>query len=258
MRLRLLSDLHSEHWGSAARLWSHLESRLGYFRQDIRPRDVMCLCGDIGHPSDPKLEQLLGKFTARWPRTLFVPGNHEFYDLKFRFDRESALKQLRAVCDRTGVKLLDRERVDLDGVSFFGCTLWSAASQLDFWMLHDGYCVFRTHEEYLAAHARDRLWLDAELAADHGPGERVVLTHHLPTPKLIHQRYHYRGAPQTAFMTPLDELVAQSSARFWFSGHTHESMQARVGQTLCAVSPLGYPEEQKHRAEPLLDQAFTL
>jgi hypothetical protein len=192
----------------------------------------MCLCGDIGHPSD-------------------------------RFDRESALKQLRAVCDRTWVKLLDRERVDLDGVSFFGCTLWSAASQLDFWMLHDGYCVFRTHEEYLAAHTRDRLWLDAELAADHGPGERgpgerVVLTHHLPTPKLIHQRYHYRGAPQTAFMTPLDELVAQSRARFWFSGHTHETMQAKVGQTLCAVSPLGYPEEQKHRAEPLLDQAFTL
>jgi hypothetical protein len=185
-----------------------------------------------------------------------VAGHREY----FKCDREYPLRQLRAVCDRSGVKLLDRERVELDGVSFLGCTLWSDVSYRDYWLMHDSIRVFTGHEDYLAAHARDRLWLANELKIQ-GPGPNpsrptVVLTHHLPTDKLVHRRY--RDWSQSGFVTPLDGLVAQSRARYWFTGHTHESMQARIDQTLCAVSPVGYPQEQTRKVEKLLDQAFDI
>src|SRR5262245_12445449 len=118
MRCHYLSDLHLE-------------------TQDFRPAlpkgDVLIIAGDLCHASrlDPartdrysveqrgRVMRCIDAALVSFAHVLLVPGNHDHYDGVFETTPELLRRFL------PGVTVLDDSAVEIDGVAFFGATLWT-------------------------------------------------------------------------------------------------------------------------------------
>lgn len=118
MRCHYLSDLHLE---------------FECFRHKLVKGDVLIVVGDLCHARclDPvrsdkySAEQrgrgmrFIDEAHANLPHVLLIAGNHEHYDRVFE-DTVSLLRR-----HLPGVTVLDDETVEIEGIRFFGSTLWS-------------------------------------------------------------------------------------------------------------------------------------
>lgn len=252
MRIRVLSDLHVE------------------FQRWTPPAvsaDVVVLAGDIG----------CGAQGIDWGREhfpeaeiIYVPGNHEFYDSEMH----AALGEMRAAAARTGVHLLDADSVEIVGVRFLGATLWTdfalygaepkdiaRAMAIGQTMMADYRVIRWKHGGSLTPeHTRDihRLqvgWLTAALSRPFA-GSTVVITHHLPHPQSVHAKYQGDWS-NTCFASDLSALV-RPPVNLWIHGHTHESMDYKIGDTRVVCNPRGYvPQEPNEHFNPALVVELT-
>src|SRR5580704_14857554 len=103
MRLHILSDLHME-----------------FGPVDIPPvdADVVLLAGDIH----------LGTEGLKWARkqfptqpVIYVLGNHEYY----RHSLPELAGLLKAEAEGTNICVLENNLVEIGGITFLGCTLWT-------------------------------------------------------------------------------------------------------------------------------------
>ncbi len=247
MRIRVLSDLHLEF-----QRWNPPPA----------PADVVVMAGDIHS----------GTEGIRWARRSFpdseivyVAGNHEFYGTAM----QSTLAALRLESRKYGVHLLDADMTDIAGVRFLGATLWTdfelngsderdiaRSMSLAQTMMSD-YQVIRSNDETPLSprvtrdiHRVQRAWLANELNKPFSGGT-VVVTHHLPHPSSVHEKY--RGdALNPCFASDLSVLVGPP-ATLWLHGHTHESMDYEVGGTRVVCNPRGYlPHEPNPNFNPEL------
>jgi hypothetical protein len=216
MRLQLLSDLHLE-------------------TEEFRPEpasgaEVLVLAGDID-------STWLGlEYFRGWPvPVLFVAGNHEFDGRELPV----AWARLRDRCDQLGLRMLERETVELADdrgrlVRFVATIRWSdfdlfGSAQRARAMRAAGYFMrlmgaslegatfdaTALRRESLAC----RAWLAQELRrSTPGTAATVVVTHFGPSLRSCDPRY---GAqPATAsFCNADDDLLA--AADLWIHGHLH-------------------------------------
>jgi len=243
VRLLVLSDLHLE-FGPPS--WTPQ----GGF-------DVAVLAGDIE----------LGTTGITWAREFFGPGvpivyvagNHEFYN---HSDWYTLIPLLRQEAARQDVHLLEKDSVEILGLRFLGCTLWSdfelmgtttriramreaeralndySCIRLALPALDTGHVPKRlTPEHTLERHLQGRAWLEAALMQ----GERsrtVVVTHHYPSMQSTAPQYR-NDFVSAAFGSNLDYLVGQCA--LWIHGHTHTSFDYRINGTRVVCNPQGYP-----------------
>jgi hypothetical protein len=226
MKLQLLSDLHLETEG---------------FDPEPAPgAELLVLAGDID-----ATWQAYGRF-AGWPvPVLVVAGNHEFDGR----DLNLAWPALRALCERLGFTLLQRQEVLITSaqgrrVRFIGATRWS-----DFNLFGPSG---RTRAERAASYflrvmdaTRAGLPFDTAAVRDEGLACRayleralslppqstvdstVVVTHFAPSLKSADPRY---GAqPGTAsFCNADDDLIPRADV--WLHGHLHCRHDYRVSR----------------------------
>ena len=96
-----------------------------------------------------------------------------------------------------------------------------------------------TTRETARRHARDRAFIEAEIAAAHEAGlKTVVITHHAPSPVAVH--YRYAGSPiDPAYISDLDAMIVHLRPALWIHGHVHHAVSATVGRTWVLANPLG-------------------
>jgi hypothetical protein len=240
MKLQLLSDLHLE-----------TES---FEPEPVPGADLLVLAGDI----DSRWEAY--ERFAGWPvPVVMVAGNHEFDGRDF----DAAQAGLRALAERLGFTLLERETLNLtaaDGtrVRILGTTRWSdfdlfgavrrprALRAAEYFMRVMGsqrqgrpFDAMAVREEALAC----RAWLEAALAQPaRGRWDKtLVVTHFGPSARSADPRY---GAqPGTAsFCNDDDDLITR--ADLWLHGHVHcrhDYLCPRAGRapTRVVCNPLG-------------------
>lgn len=233
MKIQLASDLHLDMLG-AARTWTLIEPD--------PTADVLVLAGDIDGA-----EAAVARF-AKWPvPVIYVPGNHEFYDWDWQVIRTA----LQEVSEGTDFHVLDNGRVDLGGVRFLGCTLWTSfnvrgrtrstvmdtarATMNDFYLIGNKAGTF-TPEDALKDHEASCKWLEQQLAVPFD-GPTVVVTHHAPHPLSIHPRYAGE-ALNGAFASDLTPLMKHVD--LWLHGHVHDSFDYQVDQCRVVANPAGY------------------
>jgi hypothetical protein len=257
LRIQYSSDLHLEHYKI------HTENQLHPF-QWIKPdptADVLVLAGDIGNPHKTSYGLFLQWCAANWPQVVVIAGNHEFYKegmggsgtgggatLSPRYE---ALEVIQIITRHyPNVHFLDRGRFTVrPGVHILGCTLWSdIPAELQKYVV-EGLNDFRqipgaTFEGYAAWHARDRDWLAAELRSVAAAGETaIVVTHHLPTPRLIAEKYSDHPM-NCCFATDMGALIEETSPAAWICGHSHTGNTLQIGRTQLALNPHGYLGER--------------
>jgi len=234
MRIQLASDLHLEH----------LEKNFPRARI-IAPApgaDLLVLAGDIHNGT--KAVELFGD----WPvPVLYLAGNHEFYNLSW----EQTRADLRVACAGTNIQFLDNDALELGGVRFLGCTLWTDFKLRGFsqkqWMrqveggLHDYVLIRSQHKTFgarqtLEDHEQSRRWLERELGKPF-EGKTVVVTHHGPHPMSIHPRY-VGNRVNAGFVSDLTPLLFKTDV--WLHGHVHDSFDYQMGGCRVVANPSGY------------------
>lgn len=207
MHILVLSDLH-------------LEFRRPYVPPAGTAFDVVILAGDIHRPGVAGIEWAVTAF--RCP-VVFVAGNHEYYGSEFHEQRRA----MRLAAEGTHVHVLERDAVDIDGVTFVGCTLWTdfalpigneqepisyleepnieraltAANKYlaDFTSIkladpsiprlldEEVKHRYLRAEDELAMHWIDRDWLRRQV--EYTSGKTVVVTHHAPHRRSVAAKY---------------------------------------------------------------------
>src|SRR5688572_13365622 len=111
MRIRVLSDLHQE-----------------FGEIDVPDADCDCvvLAGDVS-VKFRGFRWIAQRFKDK--PVIYICGNHEFY--RERLPRLT--EKLREQAKGTNIHLLEDEHVVIDGVCFFGCTLWTDMALLGDW-----------------------------------------------------------------------------------------------------------------------------
>lgn len=252
MRLLIYSDLHLDQRGFKPIL-------VDGTRAD-KDADVVVLAGDID-------EGLRG---FRWARESFpdkpivkVAGNHEFYGKNWT----RHLDDMRESARKHDIAFLECDAIEIDGVRFLGCSLWT-----DFEILgHDrrmtsiyqakAYMndykhikISRSPEIYwivgkylipqltVMRHRNSAQWLESELAKG-DPARTVVVTHHAPHMQSIPKQLQCDDFTP-AYASDLTRLLGADKSAMWIHGHIHEASDYEVNGTRVICNPLGYTNKQ--------------
>ncbi|MEM7774175.1 MAG: metallophosphoesterase [Pseudomonadota bacterium] len=247
MRIHYMSDLHLE---------------FGQHTIDLPDGDVLVLAGDItvARTLDPsktdvrsqrtqtRTRALFDRARRNFDRVLYIAGNHEHYGGDIYTTGEILAEHVA----NGNVQFCENSAVEINGVTFLCCTLWTDMDRrdpdtlrnvdrglTDFFVVSAGK---RRFSSQLAADIHDQSlqWLRSELAARSGQPV-VVVTHHAPS---------YRGlAPQFAyselnggFASNIEHVTADNPNMVaWIFGHTHVRTRFRIRNTMFRANCAGYP-----------------
>ena len=195
-RIQYISDIHLERM-----------SFRPMFNKIVRPvTGTLALAGDIGHPDKPLYSNFIEYCKKNWDDVIVVPGNHEL-----ERNYMSQLDLCNDICSQwSNVHFLHNRSVYLrqHRVNFCGTTLWTKKTN------------FRLHKEAVN-------WLNSALYnAEALQANTVVITHHMPTKLLTHERFsNHKNAP--GFTADLDEMICWP-VRAWICGHSHHQKEVRL------------------------------
>jgi Icc-related predicted phosphoesterase len=171
--------------------------------------------------------------------------------------------ELRDEAKSASVNFLERSVASIGGVRFLGCTLWSdftitgaQANSMavcrevmnDFKKIRVSPAFRRLRpEDLVALNAASIAWLRTEMASRIEP--TVVVTHHAPSARSLNPCF--AGDPiNGAYATDLEELILAAEPALWIHGHTHFSVDYRLGATRVVSNQRGYPGEPDRRFDP--------
>jgi Icc-related predicted phosphoesterase len=191
--------------------------------------------------------------SERFPHVILIMGNHEHYHGDFAH----SARIIRDAFDHLdNVYFMDKECRIIDGVVFYGGTLWTNMNGEDPLTMHnirmsmnDYNCVKNTSEEgkkvfmpqdSVDDHRQFLQKLDDTLALH--PGLPVVVVgHHAPSRASTHPRYRTEFVVNGAYSSNLDEFILdRRQIRLWTHGHTHEDFDYMIGTTRVVCNPRGY------------------
>lgn len=239
----------------------------------------VCVAADLREP-DPynivntlhsdRLTELLDSASANFKHVVLIMGNHEHY----HGDYARSADIIRGFVRRwDNVYFLDKEVKDIDGVRFFGGTLWTnfdrgggpgdtiAMRSIQGMMndyrgvkhsgrtvvfkdqagkFHERTAAFCPEDSY-ADHQKFMAALQSVLNNTPADMKVVVVGHHAPSKASTHPRYQHQTLMNTAYSSDLTEFMLNNpNIKLWTHGHTHEDFDYMVGSTRVFCNPRGY------------------
>lgn len=191
-------------------------------------------------------------------RIWVIPGNHDYYGATLD---DTVLAR---IAESAGVNFAQKRVLIFRATRLLCCTLWTdfaligdpetameraALAMPDYARIHRTDGEFLNPEDTTEIH-RDHLdWLSHEIAKP-WPGQTVIVTHHAPSAAVSGPI----SSISPAFASDLDGWIAAHRPDYWFFGHTHRPLAARLHGVPVINISLGTPDEvpEGGEAEPLL------
>ena len=250
--IQYISDIHLE---------MHDKDNEGYIIPSmfLKPSaPYLALCGDIGIPGLNAYEAFLSWCSKSWKHVFLIAGNHEFYNYRTpqKADIPTRIQLIEQIVSKyPNVHFLNNSSymLEADNLRILGTTLWSDTSSGDerqmLLYMNDFRSIFLKDAENLHPYdvydmyIKNREWLSKEIQDAKERGEEVlVLTHHLPTEKLIHEKYKSHPL-NMCFASNCEELI-QVPVKGWICGHSHTGVRLELNGVKCVMNPYGYPGEK--------------
>ena len=261
MKIALISDVHLE-FGDC-------------FFNNTENAEVLILGGDIliaedlhdfKGPLSPYDKSLLGKraqsatlyreflqrCSRQFPHVLYIAGNHEFYHGKYPAGMDYLREEFK---EYPNIQFLENEIVEINKVSFIGCTLWTDMNKGDPTTLaiasgtmNDYRTIRRNDIAYRKLIPQDTKKIHqtsieyiSQTILENPNKTYVVIGHHSPsklsTKPKYEKDYHMNGA----YSSDLTELINNfPQIKVWTHGHTHDAYDYMVGATRILCNPRGY------------------
>jgi Icc-related predicted phosphoesterase len=211
--------------------------------------------------------------SERFPQVILIMGNHEHYHGDFA-ETVSIIRTV--VGEFSNVHFLDKEWRIINGVLFFGGTLWTDMNGEDpatlhqiAYMMNDYRGVKNTaktvqHRVPTYDDNNQESWTFKERPANFTPQDSVedhkaflkeldtvlalhpdkptvVVGHHAPSKASTHPRYRSEFVTNGAYSSNLDNFILdRRQIRLWTHGHTHEDFDYMIGTTRVVCNPRGY------------------
>jgi Icc-related predicted phosphoesterase len=240
MKVQYCSDLHLE-----------FESNSQYLLKNPLPiiGDVLILAGDIiplqdGFANHPFFSYVANNFK----QTIWVPGNHEFYN-----QHADRYGPSYTIALKNNLRLVHNSDIVIDGIRFACTTLWSKIRAENEKRIRqnvaDFSCILLKNSEITVQGFNDlhRTSLNyLQNALTQNNQGLVVVTHHLPSSQCNSQE-HAQSPINDAFCAELTETILQTSANFWIHGHSHHNYYPLLmGRTFMLTNQLGYVDQNEH------------
>lgn len=258
MKIALASDVHLEFEQLSV--------------QDQPDADVLILAGDIcvaagfKPPITRTAEKYLEFFKAcseKYRDVIYIMGNHEHYNGNFT----TTVKILKDnLSEFPNIKILDKEFVVIDGVTFVCGTLWTDFNNRDpvtmvaiRAMMNDFRAIKNTIK------GQDRVFNPEDALRDHDimkdvirgtvahSNKVVVVGHHAPSFKSVHPRYILDREMNGGYCSSLEDMMIDNpNIKLWVHGHTHTGHDYKIGDTRVVCNPRGYVmyERKSQKEEP--------
>ena len=215
--------------------------------------DVAICAGDIGQINDPHgLHKYFSMMKDSAEHVIWVLGNHEFYS----HDYTQAMDEANDFAARNGIILLDEalgtENYELDGVKFWGSTLWTdlkggdwfvvkkiGHGMADFSVITDGDKPFTARQTMeINARTREKINWDAD----------IIITHHNPV-IMKHRRFPLDDITYGFCNDGLEQQILDCKAKYWIYGHTHDCTYMDFNGTTLVSNQQGYLYNQWQTGE---------
>jgi Icc-related predicted phosphoesterase len=220
-----------------------------------------------------RYRNFLKRCSERFPHVILIMGNHEHY----HGDYAETASVIRTLVDEfSNIYFLDKEWRIINGILFFGGTLWTDMNNEDPTTMREmSYCMndYRgvqnsakmvsykvpdmtknesdawtykerpaqfSPEDSVEDHKAFLKALDVVLAK-HPDLPTVVVGHHAPSKSSTHPRYKTEVLMNGAYSTNLDDFILdRRQIKLWTHGHTHEDFDYMIGTTRIVCNPRGY------------------
>jgi len=195
----------------------------------------------------------INRCSERFPHVIYIMGNHEHYHGDFA-ESDKLIKGTFG--DLKNFYFLDKDWININGVFFYGGTLWTDMNKEDPITMHQmSYCmndyrgVKNSNKERPANFSPDDTVVDhkeflkgLDLALGLYPNYPfVVVGHHAPSKQSTHPRYKTEVIMNGAYSTNLDDFILdRRQIKMWTHGHTHEEFDYMIGTTRVVCNPRGY------------------
>jgi predicted phosphodiesterase len=247
MLFQYFSDIHLEFYKNPSKIDKiNVERKAPYL---IIAGDIDNIAGLKGN----RFERFVKRMSLLFDYVFIVSGNHDYYRSKqeslpikewFQMIDDKIRKIIKPMCN---VVFLQNEVFLLPNtdIAIFGSTLWTEVLPQEIAcvrnQLSDYTCIPNMTVEFgIATHRASVASLEFELNL-HKDKRFIVITHHLPTTKLIAKRYYDSGY-NSAFASDV-ALSANPQIISWFAGHTHLQIEYEKFH----VNPIGYPDAIQNR-----------
>lgn len=256
MRIKQMSDLH-------------LEFDAEFFPANRESADILMLNGDIciaqyfekGENSPYWYKADLARYfferiSNEYDHILYIPGNHEHY--RGYIDRTDSIltKELSRF---DNIHYLNESSWEFGGFTFLGATLWTdmnnsnpiteqyiSGAMNDFRIVQwkkEGYGGKFLPRDAAAIHRRTLKYFDEASA---GLDNVVIMSHHAPSFKSVHPKYHNDTQMNYGYYSNLEEFILdRPQIKLWTHGHMHDCFDYMIGNTRIVCNPRGYHNENR-------------
>jgi sulfur relay (sulfurtransferase) DsrF/TusC family protein len=253
MKFQIASDLHLE-------FYDKINISDFFDTSKIDEPTTLILAGDIGYPSTlttphKNYEIFLDECSKIFKHIILIAGNHEYYSDYAMTVEENKIREL--VKKYNNIYFLQKDEIVIDDIVILGCTLWTyipdkykfhIKSMMNDYKkityIEDGKEYFFNHEYNNKLNKEHIQWL-FDRVEKYSDKKIIVITHHLPSWKMIHEKYLISKDSvimSWAFANNLDELIEKNeNICYWICGHSHRSMHKRIGKCDVFLNPKGYP-----------------
>jgi len=233
--IRIFSDLHLEFGLSPIKKCVNicLQNRTKY----------TILAGDITNfkQREKNLSALVSELMPLTDKIIYILGNHEYYELG-NTKASEVVGIYRDLSKKLGIHFLEDEPLETDDFIFYGTTLWSKLNQETFSRMNDQYS-FSSRNEVLNIHDNSVNKLESFVNGYKTTKPLVVITHHMPSFKLVDKEYEKYASLNSGFASELDHII-KDPVSYWVFGHTHKPSNTLMNGVKLLCNPHGYPRER--------------
>lgn len=179
-------------------------------------------------------------------KTFIITGNHEYYNTKYNIQETN--KYLKSYFEKfENISFLDNSIEHYQDHCFIGTTLWSKITNPRY-KINDVYNI-----PMLDINKYNKLNKECVEFLTNALNENknnVVITHHLPSDLLTHNKY------KTSQLLPYNQwfycdlndliLLNKNSIKCWIYGHTHTQSNVNLHGIPFLCNPIGYPDENEN------------
>lgn len=249
MKIYILSDIHLEFYVN-----EHIGIDTFFQSKPNSENDILCLCGDIGDPSEKEYKVFLTDCYNNFSKTFIIYGNHECYGSTL----ENVEKKIKNVCNDVNknkppkVIFLSNDVYELEtcDLNVIGSTLWS---NIDIEQMYD--IIFSMNDfrciknwsvsKHVSEYGKSLSFIESQIKlANYKKRKTIIITHHAPSWKCGNP-IHEHSSISSAFKNKLDNMILENTndILLWCYGHDHYSMKFKIGETIIMSNQKGYPDE---------------
>ena len=238
MKLQLVSDLHVDCTRKP------LNQLIDNICQSSDEVDCLIIAGDFGEVRHPNYIDTVDIFAAKFKQVLLVLGNHEYYGLT----RQECLDRIKEIENKyNNVLYLTNKRTTIKTVNIYGATLWYPYDPSNYQyerLMNDIHYIPDLTKWCYEEHECTKNLIKATKDID------VLVTHHLPSKKLINKVFKY--SPLNRFFVGELGDLDEYSPHLYLFGHSHFPHDKHIKKRRFVSNPSGYTSVENIKFNPNL------